>query len=59
SNWEIPVPNAIHLNPAHFNRQNLEKEPILKGIETNEKENKTILVSDLEIRQGKNKDARL
>ncbi|CAG8710694.1 28439_t:CDS:2, partial [Dentiscutata erythropus] len=47
------------LNLACLNRQNLEKEPMLRGMKTNEKENRNILVSDLKIQQEKNQDTRL
>ncbi|CAG8781947.1 6289_t:CDS:1, partial [Cetraspora pellucida] len=48
------------LNPTRLNWQNLVKELKLRGIETNDKENKNILVSNLEIQLEKDiKNARL
>ncbi|RIB20241.1 hypothetical protein C2G38_2304621 [Gigaspora rosea] len=56
SDWEISIPNATrkflfieNLNPTRLNKKNLIKELNLRGIETNEKENRRTLISNLEI----------
>ncbi|CAG8644670.1 33780_t:CDS:2, partial [Racocetra persica] len=49
SDWEISIPNTSHLNPTCLNKRNLIKELSLRGIEVNEKENRSILVLNLKI----------
>ncbi|CAG8795293.1 4784_t:CDS:2, partial [Cetraspora pellucida] len=59
-NPEVSTYTTPNLNPTHLNWQNLIKELKLRGIETNNKENKNILVSNLEIQLEKDiKNARL
>ncbi|CAG8643465.1 16758_t:CDS:2, partial [Gigaspora rosea] len=46
--WKWPT-EGEYLKPARLNQQNLVKELKLRGIEASKKENKNILVSNLEV----------